>query len=89
MAAYFGWRVASVCCFSNDELNYLRVLFRLPVRSLVRDYQRAQIRVEIDEGEEYYEYDPVGDDGRRESVGPEVEERSYTVDEQRRFLLEL
>ena len=36
-----------------------------------------------------YEYDPVGDDGRRESVGPEVEERSYTADEQRRFLLEL
>ena len=32
---------------------------------------------------------PIGDDGRRESVGPEVEERSYTVDEQRRFLLEL
>jgi hypothetical protein len=88
-AAYFGWRVASVCCFSNDEPNYLRVLFRLPVRSLVRDYQRAQIRVEIDDGEEYYEYDLVGDDGRRVSVGPEVEERSYTADEQRRFLLEL
>ena len=23
MIAYFGWRVASVCCFSNAELNYL------------------------------------------------------------------
>ena len=44
-----------MCCFSNDELNYLRVLFRLPLRSLVRDYQRAQIRVKIDDGEEYYE----------------------------------
>ena len=64
MTAYFGWRVASVCCFSNDELHYLRVLFGLPFQSLVRDYQWAQIRIEIDEGEDYYVYDPVGEDGR-------------------------
>ena len=49
IVAYFGWRVASVCCFSNAELNYLRVLFEIPLPSLVRDYQRAQLRVEVDE----------------------------------------
>ena len=63
MVAYFGWRVASVCCFSNAELNYLRVLFEIPLSSLVRDYQRAELRVSVDEEGEYYEYDPVGDMG--------------------------
>ena len=56
MAAYFGWRVASVCCFSNDELNYLRVLFRLPLRSLV----------------EYYEYEPVGMMGGGNMLGQKL-----------------
>ena len=49
MTAYFGWRVASICCFSNDELNNLRVF---PLQSSVRGYQRAQIQIEIDEGED-------------------------------------
>ena len=33
--------------------------------SVVWDYQRAEFRVEVDEEGEYYEYDPVGEDGRR------------------------
>ena len=48
MEAYFGWRVATVRCFSNAELNCLRVLFQLPLPSLVRDYQHAQIRIILD-----------------------------------------
>ena len=64
MQAYFGWRIASVCCFTNFELNYLRLIFDLPMPSLIRDYQRVQISVALDEEEEYYVFCPVGFNGR-------------------------
>ena len=90
MIAYFGWRVASVCCFSNAELNYLRVLFEIPLSSLVRDYQRAELRVSVDEEGEYYEYDPVGEDGRRIYMNGRPEELRYNnSDEMQQLLLEL
>ena len=70
MQAYYVWCVASVCCFCNSELNYLRVLFELPMRSLVRDCQRAQVRTAFDKDIEYYAFDRVGDDGVLLSPNP-------------------
>ena len=89
MTAYFGWRVASVCCFSNAELSYLQVLFELPLPSLIRDYQQARLQVEVDEGDDYYVYDPIGEDGRRIFLDGRPEERNYTPVERQQFLLEL
>ena len=42
------------------KLNYLWILFALPMQSLVRDYQRVQIGIAMDDGNEYYEFHPMG-----------------------------
>ena len=65
MIAYFGWRVATYTCFTDLEMDYLQVIFRIPIYSLDRDYQHVQLRIDCEGNEKYYGYDAVGDDGER------------------------
>ena len=48
LIAYFGWREAAVACFTNIEINNLQVIFRFPIQSLERDYQRVQLRIDCE-----------------------------------------
>ena len=48
LIAYFGWREATVACFSNIEINNLQVIFRFPIQCLERDYQRVQLRIDCE-----------------------------------------
>ena len=83
---YFGWRISTICCFSNFELNYLQNLFALPMQSLVRDYQRVQLGVGVEDGEEYYEYLPVGFDGRLLEIEVTIEGREYSLQERHNLI---
>ena len=89
MQAYFGWRIATVCCFTNYELNYLHVLFAIdiPMQSLIRDYQRVQISVGLDADEEYYHFRPVGFNGRLVELEELVDGREYTLQERQQIIL--